>query len=56
MVTQDAVGGRSVTFDPANFTFGYTPATEYTAGATSLYEFVYQGGGKFYGMIPNVWS
>ncbi|MCY1968737.1 hypothetical protein OW776_26135, partial [Klebsiella pneumoniae] len=56
MVTQDAVGGRSVTFDPANFTFGYTPATEYTAGATSLYEFVYQGGGKFYGMIPNIWS
>ncbi|HCB0922838.1 TPA: hypothetical protein MYM96_002171 [Klebsiella pneumoniae] len=55
MVTQDAVGGRSVTFDPANFTFGYTPATEYTAGATSLYEFVYQGGGKFYGMIPNIW-
>ncbi|MBL6013615.1 hypothetical protein [Klebsiella pneumoniae] len=55
MVTQDSAGGHTVTFDPANFTFGYTPATEAPAGTTSVYEFVYQGGGKFYGMIPNIW-
>ncbi|HBQ6992411.1 TPA: hypothetical protein L8O73_001721 [Klebsiella pneumoniae] len=56
MVTQDSAGGHTVTFDPANFTFGYTPATEAPAGTTSVYEFVYQGGGKFYSMIPNVWA
>ncbi|EMH4161667.1 hypothetical protein RJ498_000883 [Pluralibacter gergoviae] len=55
LVTQDGAGGHSVTFDRSVFTLSYEAGAG-GAGASAFFEFVYQGGGKFYSAIPVVWA
>ncbi|WP_407084667.1 hypothetical protein [Pluralibacter gergoviae] len=55
LVTQDGVGGHSVTFDRAVFTLNYETGAG-GAGTSAFFEFVYQGGGRFYSAIPAFWA